>query len=102
MPTEPKLASAGEIIDAYQVDEIKRLTHEIDKLKEDVLLLLKLVGAPAYCKGCAAPIFWVRHLGGKSAPYDPDGINHFRTCPKANDFRRKHASTGTDDRNPAE
>jgi len=37
-------------------------------------------------------IYWVRHPdSGRNAPYDPDGVNHFITCPRAADFRKKKA-----------
>ena len=52
--------------------------------------LLARVGKPATCKGCGAAVFWVNHpKTGKKALYDPSGIIHFATCPKAADFRGK-------------
>lgn len=49
------------------------------------------VGDRAYCKSCGAEIFWVTHLKtGRKAPYDTtEGLNHFATCPNAEDFRSK-------------
>ncbi len=40
------------------------------------------------CKGCGAEIRWMRE-GSKSTPFDPDGTNHFVTCPKRDQFRKK-------------
>jgi hypothetical protein len=36
-------------------------------------------------------LFFIRHQRGgqsKLAPYTEDGVNHFITCPKADQFRR--------------
>ena len=58
-------------------------------LQKNIAALLKAIGQPATCKGCPATIWWVRHLNGKRVPYDGDGTNHFATCPRAGEFRRK-------------
>jgi len=50
--------------------------------------LLVNIGDPAYCRGCEAPIYWVRHKTGTLAPYTVDGQNHFIDCPNAKEFRR--------------
>lgn len=50
--------------------------------------LLRQVGEPGTCRGCAAPIYWVVHLNGKRAPYTPEGLNHFADCPAQAQFRR--------------
>ena len=50
--------------------------------------LLNLVGTPGVCRGCHASIFFVKHLNGANTPYDPSGLNHFVSCPKANDFKK--------------
>lgn len=50
--------------------------------------LLAQIGDRAQCKGCNAEIYWVKHINGKNAPYTPEGLNHFSTCPRAADFRR--------------
>jgi hypothetical protein len=90
MATEPGLQSAGEILDRYLVDENHRLTAEVETGRARIEALLKHAGAPSHCKGCAALIFWVRHIdNGKSAPYDLDGQNHFASCGRAEEFRRK-------------
>jgi hypothetical protein len=51
--------------------------------------LLKRVGTPGQCKGCQRPIVWVRDTNDHGAPYDADGVSHFATCPKAQEFRKK-------------
>ena len=41
-----------------------------------------------YCKGCAAPVYWVRTAAGKYLMVEGDGVAHFSNCPKADHFRR--------------
>jgi uncharacterized protein with PIN domain len=42
------------------------------------------------CKACGVKLYFVAHpRNGKVAPYTVDGLNHFLTCPKAREFRRK-------------
>jgi hypothetical protein len=80
------------------VPAIERLGNELaecrmalEHQKEIIADLLKHVGAPSQCKGCGAPILWVRHstTTGRSAPYNPDGTNHFGSCPDSVLFRKK-------------
>ncbi len=54
--------------------------------------LLDLIGEPAICRGCSAPIYFVRHRNGKNVPYTSAGLNHFIDCPMAGDFARKPKS----------
>ena len=49
---------------------------------------LKAVGQPTKCRGCGDPIFWVTHRNGINTPYNPDGVNHFATCPNAKQFNK--------------
>lgn len=51
--------------------------------------VLQGLGVPALCRGCRQSVTWVKHANGKNAPYDPTGINHFITCKKAKEFKRK-------------
>lgn len=51
-----------------------------------MLALLRNIGGLAQCAGCGALIYWVRHKNGKRTPYDPSGLNHFVSCPKADQF----------------
>ena len=58
-------------------------------LEKRMLILLKNVGDPGYCKDCNAPIFWVRHNSSKVGIYNHDGSSHFSTCPNAKRFRKR-------------
>lgn len=40
------------------------------------------------CRGCDAEVLWVTTPSGAKAPMDPDGMNHFATCPERDRFRR--------------
>lgn len=76
------------------------LLGEIVGLKVRIEQLLKQLGDPGRCRGCAAKIYWVvskRSKTGRPSPYDPDGISHFATCPQAAAFRTKKpdANPGT-------
>ena len=51
--------------------------------------LLAQIGSPGTCRGCGAPIWWVKHKNGKPAPYTAGGLNHFADCPAAASFKRK-------------
>ena len=53
--------------------------------------LVEHVGEPNRCSApeCRAPIYWIVHRNGKRAPYNPDGTNHFITCPAVEKFRRR-------------
>ena len=62
------------------------------------------------CKKCGAPLLWVKTPNGANAPLDPvmiagldaDGVahriylNHFSTCPKADEVRREKNAAGTE------
>ena len=43
---------------------------------------------PAACRSCGASIAWVVTNAGRRAPIDPDGTNHFVTCPSAAQWRK--------------
>jgi hypothetical protein len=72
-------------------------THTEQQLihaRELMHTLLSHVGRPDNCRGCNAPIYFVRHLNGKFTPYSADGENHFIACPNRDEFkRRNHATT---------
>lgn len=90
------LVPAEEIIGSHMAAEVHRLSAELEHARALMQALLKHVGSSAYCKGCGAQILWVRHVdNGKSVPYDPDGINHFATCTKAAQFKRKENQNAT-------
>jgi hypothetical protein len=70
-----------EVYEAIQLDHARLLRN--------ITALLKAIGAdPGQCKGCPAPVLWVRHANGKLTPYDRDGTNHFITCPNARQFKK--------------
>jgi hypothetical protein len=73
--TETERVLAGQLIGAH---------HAIG-------LLLNALATAAACKGCGAPIWWLRHKNGRLAPYTAAGINHFIDCPNAAEFRAKRA-----------
>lgn len=41
------------------------------------------------CRSCRARVAWVVTAKGKRAPYNPDGISHYATCPQAATWRKK-------------
>jgi hypothetical protein len=43
----------------------------------------------AECRSCHAVIFWGQTPNGRRAPFDPDGQNHFVTCPDRRQWRRE-------------
>jgi hypothetical protein len=53
--------------------------------------LLEKVGETGTCRGCNAPIFWVRHSNGKNVPYTPSGLNHFIDCEAREKFGKNAA-----------
>lgn len=72
--------------------------------------------SPSHCKKCGAPLLWVKTTRGANAPLDAvmivgidaDGVshrvylNHFSTCPHADDVRReKQAASATDGKTKA-
>lgn len=62
--------------------------EEASRLQANIDRLFAAIGERARCAGCNAPIVWVLHKTGRKAPYDHDGVNHFITCPKREDFKR--------------
>ncbi len=68
----------------------------------NLLLFIPAGTAPAKCRSCAAPIYWVKTRSGKNMPvsiggpgcYAPEeyaaglGISHFADCEFAADHRR--------------
>lgn len=84
-----RMIPAEEIIGTVAADTIKQLSQERDFARGLMVNLLSQVGDHGICKGCKAEIYWVQHRNGKRAPYDPDGVNHFATCPQAHHFKTK-------------
>ena len=59
------------------------------ELAERIATLIIRIGERGFCKGCGVGVFWIRHRNGKLGIYNPDGISHYATCPKAEQFRYK-------------
>lgn len=51
--------------------------------------LLKIIGNKGTCNGCGEVIIWVATKYKKNTPLNADGTSHFKTCPHANEFRKK-------------
>lgn len=86
MPTPAELEPRShytEIIDA--------LIKERDEARQRLAELVQHAGQEAQCKGegCRARIYFIRHQNGRHTPYNPDGVNHFVTCPLRANFKRK-------------
>jgi hypothetical protein len=71
-----------------QIEPRLMTAEEVQQIRENMAKLLVNIGDPSRCKGCGAPIFFVRHKNGKSVPYTPQGLNHFADCPQAKEFKR--------------
>lgn len=61
----------------------------LDAQQKAMRALLHQIGEPDKCRGCEAPILWVRHLNGRKTPYTPAGLNHFVDCPQSERFGSK-------------
>ncbi len=61
---------------------------EIARLSKNITRLLVNIGDGDFCTGCRRQIFWLIHKNGVRTPYDPDGTNHFATCPEREQFKR--------------
>lgn len=46
------------------------------------------------CRSCNAPIVWGETEGGKRAPFNADGVNHFVTCPDGRAWRKGDPGPG--------
>jgi hypothetical protein len=62
---------------------------ELERARRALAALVHHVGTPGECRGCREAIVWIPHRNGKRVPYNPDGINHFATCPEALKFKTK-------------
>lgn len=60
---------------------------ELERAQRSLAALVHHVGTPGECRGCHAAIVWIRHRNQKLVPYNPDGVNHFVTCPEALQFK---------------
>ena len=43
------------------------------------------------CRSCHAVVVWGETAHGKRAPFDPDGANHFASCPDRRAWRKAEA-----------
>ena len=41
------------------------------------------------CSTCGARIVWCLTSKGNRAPFNPDGVSHFATCPQAGEHRHR-------------
>lgn len=65
-----------------------RSLEEVRRLRSNISHLLRAVaGDCTPCRGCGAPIWWIRTKTGRPAPWTADGLNHFADCPAASSFR---------------
>jgi hypothetical protein len=56
-------------------------------------LLTQLAGDPRPCRACKRLIWFVPTRLGSKMPVDDDAVSHFKTCPAAEEFRRKNPLT---------
>jgi hypothetical protein len=92
------IAKPAQPIGASAAGMLAQMHAELGKAQQFLRAFVQRAGSPDLCKGCAEQIFWVKHRDtGKNVPYDPDGTNHFATCPVAKQFRKdpKHATAAT-------
>ena len=76
------------VTEAKLLERVAVLEAEVERAYEVMRMLLERVGDPGQCSGCNVPIYWVRYKGGRVGPHNLDGVSHFATCPKADQFRR--------------
>lgn len=81
------LAALGKNLDL----STESITHDgtVAGIRQAIRSVLVFAGDVGPCRGCKQNVYWTKHANGKNAPYDPTGINHFITCPKAKEFKRK-------------
>jgi hypothetical protein len=79
------LMHSPEYGDAELVEQVRL------EIEEALRALLEVIAGHGTCKGCNAPIYWVKHVGKlEPVPYSHAGINHFIDCPQAKQFKRRH------------
>jgi hypothetical protein len=45
---------------------------------------------PGFCRSCHATVIWLQSdKSRKFSPFNPDGVNHFASCPDATAWRRR-------------
>lgn len=66
---------------------------EVPTIEKRMSTLLQLIAEQIRpCKACGEQLAFVRHRNNQLAPYNLDGINHFITCVKADEFRKQKAA----------
>jgi hypothetical protein len=71
-------------------NQVAQLTQDLDRYQKALAQLVHRVGSPGRCRYCPAQILWVHHLDtSANAPYDPDGMPHWATCPGAAEARKQ-------------
>lgn len=66
--------------------------------EEKMRNLLKLIGNVSECNGCKSVIVWVATKFGKKMPLNPDGVQHWATCPQAREFKKNAAGASSQKR----
>jgi hypothetical protein len=83
------MTPAKDILGQHALELIASLQKERDIARDIAKRLVANIGERGTCKGCLRDIVWITHKNGVSAPYDLDGVNHFATCPKSNQFKKE-------------
>jgi len=81
-----------EIVGNIAGEALRKLGMQLQAEKVKMSMLLRNAGDRGVCKGCGAAVIYLCHARtGKRVPYSLDGVNHFATCPEAEQFRKKAA-----------
>ncbi|MGH9343142.1 MAG: hypothetical protein ACRD3Y_04580 [Bryobacteraceae bacterium] len=68
---------------SQSLDEIDRLRAALKAVLERAAELIRP------CKRCGEMLYFVRAADGAIAPYTAAGLNHFTSCPHADEFHKK-------------
>jgi hypothetical protein len=83
-------------VEAIGLEAGGRAIHRLAQLHQAearIEELVERIGSAGVC-GCGKEIYWLRHRNGVNAPYDRNGVNHFATCPKRGEYRRRAKAHG--------
>jgi hypothetical protein len=84
-------------IEVRQMLELRQLLADqqaqLERGVSVITALLQNIGEGARCTLCQSKIVKVRHRNGLLTPYDPDGIKHTITCPRASELKKKKETT---------
>jgi len=68
----------------------KMAAEEISGMRTRMLAILRnCAEVTRPCKACGKFLYFLKGSSGKLSPYEETGLNHFATCPKAADFKRR-------------